>query len=76
MWFDPFMLAAGEARRRDFLEEAERHRLIQKAKAARTGLLDRVLASIGGFLISAGKKLQGRHAPLLSHDSEAYQSSC
>jgi hypothetical protein len=47
---------------KDALHEVEQARLIRMANSARPGLPDRVLASVGGLLISSGKKLQGRHA--------------
>jgi hypothetical protein len=50
-------------RSKDVLREAEQERLGRKADSARPGLLDQALASIGGLLISTGKKLQARHAP-------------
>jgi hypothetical protein len=55
---------------KDELREAEQHRLGQVANSARPRLLDRlgsgsgVVASIGGLLLSAGKQLQERHAPV------------
>lgn len=53
-----------QERVKDRIREAERERLIRLANSARPGLLDPVLASIGGLLISVGKKLQRRHAPV------------
>jgi hypothetical protein len=49
---------------KDALREAEQKRLGRVANSARPRLLDRVVASIGGLLLSAGKKLQERHAPV------------
>ena len=51
-------------RSKDALCEAERKRLGRKASPARSGLLDRALASVGSLLISAGKKLQARYTPV------------
>lgn len=53
-----------DERRKDAMRKAEHGRLIRVANPARPGLLDRVLTRTGTFLISAGKKLQGRHAPV------------
>ena len=59
-----------EERVKDALREAEQVRLGQVANSARPRLLDRlgsasgVVASIGGLLLSPGKKLQERHAPV------------
>ena len=53
----------GQERMKDTMRKAEQDRLIRLANSARPGLPDRVLASIGGVLISAGQKLQGRCAP-------------
>lgn len=49
---------------KDALREAERERLGRMANPARPEFLDQALVSIGGLLISAGKKLQGRCAPV------------
>jgi len=59
-----------EERVKDALRKAEQERLGRVANPVRPRLLDRlggasgVVASIGGLLISAGKKLQERHAPV------------
>ena len=60
-----------EERVKDALREAEQERLKRVANSARPRLLDRlasasgvVARSIGGLLLSAGKKLQERHAPV------------
>ena len=53
-----------EERVKDALRKAEQERLERVANSARPRLLDRALASIGGLLLSAGKRLQARHAPL------------
>lgn len=67
MFFNPYEAQmVMEERVKDAMREAEQERLIRMAKSARPGLLDGLLASIGGLLISAGKKLQARHAPLQS----------
>jgi hypothetical protein len=52
-----------DERRKDALREAEQARLIRAVNSARPGLLDRVSTRTGSFLISAGKRLQGPHAP-------------
>ena len=53
-----------EERVKDALRKAEQERLGRVANSARPRLLDRVVASIGSLLLSAGKKLQERHAPV------------
>jgi hypothetical protein len=52
-----------EERVKDALREAERGRLRRVANSASPRLLDRVVAGIGGLLLSAGKKLQEFHPP-------------
>lgn len=52
---------------KEHLQEAEQDRLGRMVGSARTGLLDQALAGVGGLLISAGKKLQGQHAPVQAH---------
>jgi hypothetical protein len=49
---------------KDLVREAERDRLGRMANPVRPELLDRVLASVGGLMIAAGKKLQARHMPV------------
>jgi len=53
-----------EERVKDALRKAEQERLGRVANSARLRLLDRALANVGGLLLSAGKKLQERHAPV------------
>lgn len=57
---------------KDLLREAEKERLIREIRGTRPGLLDRVLASVGGLLISVGTKLQMRYALSMPRDAEAY----
>ena len=63
--FDPqapgfeFVLAAGEARQSAMLQEAEGDRLRRKLRVG-PRLLDRALAGLGNWLITAGAKLQGQ----------------
>ena len=71
MYFNPYEAQMMmEERVKDALREAEQERLGQLANSARLRLLDRlgsasgVVASVGGLLLSAGKKLQERHAPV------------
>ena len=54
----------GQERMKDTMREVEQARLIRLANSARPGFPDRVLASVGGVLISTGQKLQGRHSPV------------
>ena len=56
------MLVIAKARQSELLDEAERDRLVRKTQVGSPGLQARALASLGGLLISAGKKLQGRYA--------------
>jgi len=51
-----------EERVKDSLRKAEQDRLGRKVTPARPRLMDQALASVGGLLISTGKKLQTRHA--------------
>jgi hypothetical protein len=53
-----------EERVKGALREVKQARLNRMATSARPGHLNQVLASVGGLLISTGKKLQGRHAPV------------
>ena len=53
-----------EERVKGALREVKQARLIRMSSSARSGPLYQVLASVGGLLISTGKKLQGRHAPV------------
>ena len=65
MCFNPYAVQMMmEERVMDALREAEQNRLGRVASSAKIGLLDRVLARIGVSLISAGKELQERHAPV------------
>jgi hypothetical protein len=65
MYFNPYEAQTMMKERvKDALREAEQERLGRVANSARLRLLDRVVASIGGLLLSAGKKLQERHAPV------------
>jgi hypothetical protein len=65
MLFDSWTIyRLGQERMKDITREVEQDRLIQLANAARLGLPDRVLVSIGGVLISAGQKLQGQETPV------------
>jgi hypothetical protein len=49
---------------KDALRKAEQERLRRVANSARPRLLDPVLARVGSLMISAGRKLQERHAPV------------
>jgi hypothetical protein len=65
MLFDSWIIyRLGQERMKDTTREIEQDRLVRLANSARPGLPDRVLASIGGVLISAGQKLQGRETPV------------
>jgi hypothetical protein len=52
-----------EERVKDALRETERERLRRVPNSASPRLMDRVVAGIGGLLLSAGKKLQDFHPP-------------
>jgi hypothetical protein len=65
MLFDVWIVyRLGQERMKDTMREVEQDRLIRLANSARPGLPDRVLASVGGLLISAGQKLQEREMPV------------
>lgn len=70
------MSALAEARHNDLLKEAEIHRSLKRARGVRLRLQDRLLMSVGSFLISTGKKLQGRYAAVVPHSSGIYRSGC
>jgi hypothetical protein len=57
----PYTYAAGrlaEERMREPRRDGEHARLMRMAKPARAGPLDRLLAGVGGLLVSVGKELQ------------------
>jgi hypothetical protein len=62
-----FIELMAQRRPGEAMQEAKRERLGQMVESARPGLPDQALASVGGLLISAGKKLQARHAPVQPH---------
>ena len=64
------MGALAKAHHSEMLKESEIRRALREAGVARPGLQDRVLANIGRFLISVGKKLQGQYTPVMPHGSE------
>jgi hypothetical protein len=65
MYFNPYKVRMmAKERVKDLLREAEQVRLRRVANSARPRLVGRVVASIGGLLLSAGKKPQERHAPV------------
>jgi hypothetical protein len=65
MYFNPYEVQMiMEERVKDALREANKKDWGRVANSARPRLLDQVVASIGGLLLSAGKKLQERHAPV------------
>jgi hypothetical protein len=59
----------------ELFREVEHYRLIRQVRSGSPRLLDRVLASIGGFLIAAGERLQARHMSV-AHTSEACCVDC
>jgi hypothetical protein len=50
--------------------EAERARLVRLVKADRPRRWDRILAGIGGLLVSVGERLRARHAPAVQQTCE------
>ena len=60
-----------KARQQDILAEAERDRLLLKARVARVGFRDRALAWIGSLLIAVGRKLLERYTLAMPQGSEA-----
>jgi hypothetical protein len=54
----------------EMLKESEIRRSLRENRVAGPGLQDRVVANIGRFLISVGKKLQGQY-PVMPHGSES-----
>jgi len=70
------ILEMDRMRRQELYEEAERYRLLRQASPTTPRLLDRILANIGSFLISAGERLQARQAPVVPHASEVYCVDC
>lgn len=62
----PYTCAAGqlaEELMQDGMREGKHARLMRMARSVRIGPMDRILAGVGGPLVSAGNKLQARPAP-------------
>jgi hypothetical protein len=64
------MGALAKAHHSEMLKESDIRRALREAGLTRPRLQDRVLANIGRFLISVGKKLQGQYASVMPHSSE------
>ena len=74
---NPYLMIKMDAiHRQELLREAEHYRLVRLARSATPRLLDRVLASLGSFLIAAGERLRARHTPIVHHTSEVYCVDC
>jgi hypothetical protein len=77
---NPYLMIKMERiHRQELFKEIEHYRLIRQARAGAPRLLDRVLASIGSFLIAAGERLRSRHVPhvpVVRQHSEAYCVDC
>jgi hypothetical protein len=52
-----------QERIKDSMRKARQQQLGQLERPLTSRVLDQALASVGGVMISAGKKLQARHAP-------------
>lgn len=70
------LLTVTEGRRSDLMEEAKIYRVLKKARLSNPRLPDRLLMSVGSFLISMGKRLQGRYASVIPHSSGTYRPGC
>jgi len=65
MHFNPYEAQMmREERVKDALRKMGQKQLERGVNSARPRLLNRALASVGGLLLSAGKTLQERHAPV------------
>jgi len=53
------------------MAEALRDRLLKELQAERIGLAQRFLAGLGDLLISLGRRLQERYAPIANHAAGA-----
>jgi hypothetical protein len=74
---NPYLMMEMERiHRQELFKEVEHYRLVRQVRSDSPRLLDRVLASIGGFLISAGERLQARHMPVAHHTSEVCCVDC
>jgi hypothetical protein len=74
---NPYLMAKMERiHRQELFKEIEHYRLIRQARSGAPRLLDRMLASIGGFLITTGERLRSRHVPVVRQHSEAYCVDC
>lgn len=64
---DPHLtLAITKARQSELLKAAGRIRLMQETRASKHRLLiSSALSGLGSFLISAGKRLQAQHTPVV-----------
>ncbi|MCK4693720.1 MAG: hypothetical protein V3S81_00285 [Anaerolineales bacterium] len=69
-----FTRAITKMRLDELRKEAERERMLHQAHATRETLLDRLMISIGGYLVSAGEKLLERHIPVMPQCSKACPS--
>jgi hypothetical protein len=65
--------AIHKIRQEEVSEMAKRARLMESAGSARSSLLCRTLAGIGGLLIVAGERLQRRYVPVVSCAAETCQ---
>ena len=60
----PYTYAAGrlaEERAKDAMREGEHARLLRMARPVKRGPMDRLMAKLGGLLITQGEQLRARH---------------
>ena len=69
-----FVRAITEMRLDELRKEAERERMLDQAHPAGKTFLDRLMISIGGYLVSVGEKLRERHIPVTPQCSKACPS--
>ena len=61
-------------RQEAFLEEAGRKRMILQDHHGKRTLLERLLFSVGAFLVSVGGRLRKRYAPMMPHGRKVHQT--
>lgn len=69
-----FVRAITEMRMDELKKEVECERMLDQAHPARETFQDRLMISIGGYLVSAGEKLRERHVPVMPQCSKACPS--
>jgi hypothetical protein len=77
--YDPitaFTPMIAEEHQKNLLKEAQYERLLNTIRITNTSFPGRFLVRVGGFLISAGRRLQKLYKPTVHPGSKAYQSGC